>query len=122
MLVATDLKGKGKFARIVGSKGLGEGGNNEWVIRELVKELEEWGYNGQDMILRTDGEPSIVAVAKAVAVFRVGRTVPEVSARGESSSNGAVEEAGKAVREFVRVLKDQVEHKVGMEFGGKNRC
>jgi len=35
--------------------------------------------------------------------------VPEAPARGESQSNGAIEEAGKTIREYVRVLKDQVE-------------
>ena len=33
----------------------------------------------------------------------------ESPAKGESQSNGAVEEAGKTVREFARLFKDVVE-------------
>ena len=70
------------------------------------------------MVLRSDGEPAITQLTEAIAATRIGRTIPEKSAPGESSGNGAAEEVGKSVREVVRTLKDQVEWKTGMEFEG----
>ena len=37
---------------------------------------------------------------------------------GESQSNGKVEDAGKLVREFTRVLKEQLEEEAGMKISG----
>ena len=39
----------------------------------------------------------------------------EGPAAGESQSNGLVEEAGKTVRDFVRVLKEQIEGKTDVK-------
>ena len=41
--------------------------------------------------------------------------MPEGPAKGESQSNGTVEEAGKTVRELTRVLKEQTEDKLGIK-------
>ena len=38
--------------------------------------------------------------------------------KGESQSNGAVEESGKTVREFVRVLRDALESKAKVRLTG----
>ena len=67
------------------------------------------------MILKSDGENAIIAVREAAAKFHGGRIMPEGPAKGESQSNGTVEEAGKTVREFTRVLRDQIEWKAQME-------
>ena len=44
-----------------------------------------------------------------------GNIVPEVSARGESQSNGVAEQAAQVVAEFVGVLKEQVEVKTNVK-------
>ena len=44
----------------------------------------------------------------------VVRCIPEVLAQGEKQSNGHVEEAGKTTREFVRVFKEQIEHRANI--------
>ena len=44
--------------------------------------------------------------------------IPEESATNESQSNGRAEEAGKTVREFIRVLKKQLEDKANMKLAG----
>ena len=67
------------------------------------------------MILKGDGEPAMVAVRDAVARYHGGRISTETSAKGESESNGKVEEAGKTVREFCRVMKEQIEDKADMK-------
>ena len=67
--------------------------------------------------MKSDGERAIVAVRDALAKYHGGKVVPESPPRGESQSNGTAEEAGKTVREFVRVLKEQVEHSAKIELG-----
>ena len=54
-------------------------------------------------------EKAIVAVRDTLAKYHGGKVIPENPAKGESQSNGAVEEAGKTVREFVRVIKEHLE-------------
>ena len=53
-----------------------------------------------------------------VAKYHGGKVRPEESARNESQPNGRAEEAGKTVREFVRVLKCQVGDKAKMKLKG----
>ena len=59
-------------------------------------------------------ESAIVAVRDALPRYHGGRDVLEASAKNESQTNGAVEEAGKTIRDFVIVLKDQIEDKADM--------
>ena len=47
-----------------------------------------------------------------------GVIIPEESAKNESQSNGSAEEAGKSIREFIRVLKYQLEDKADMKLEG----
>ena len=61
------------------------------------------------MIFKSDGENAIKIVRDKLARQIGGKVVTESPAQGESQSNGTVEEAGKTVREFVRVLKDVIE-------------
>ena len=65
--------------------------------------------------MKSDGEASIVAFREALAKFHGGMVVPEMSAKGESQSNGAAEAAGSAVRDFTRVLKEQLEKKANIK-------
>ena len=95
-----------KYARAVGQKGIGEIGDMEWLIKDADAELKSWGHaggEGGELIFKCDNERSIVALRYATARYHVWRVIPEQPARGESQSNGAAEEAGKTVREYVRV-------------------
>ena len=77
----------------------------------VPSEVRSWGHMGGEggsIILKSDGEKSIVALKEAVAKFHGGKVIPEQAARGESQSNGAVEESGREIREFTRVLKEQI--------------
>ena len=103
-----------KYARAAGKKGLGENGEMQWLVKDMSNELKAWGHPGSDgnhLILKSDNEPAIVAVREALGRFHGGRIIPESPPKGESQSNGVIEEAGKTVREFTRVLKEQVEDK-----------
>ena len=87
------------------------GRKTEWVIKDMNKELEAWGYAGKTVILRSDQEGAIESVKRGLAEFRTGDTMLEESPIGEKSGNGRAEDAGKRVREQARVLKDQIEWK-----------
>ena len=80
--------------------------------------LEDMGHQGGEsghLILKSDNEPAIQAVRASVAQRLGGRVSLEGPPKGESQSNGAVEEAGKTIREFARVLKSQVEYYAHVE-------
>ena len=94
--------------RMVPCKGLGESGEEKWVIKDLHEELKSWGRPGGDgnaIILKTDGENPIVSVREALARQHGGIITPEQPPKGEHAANGCVEEAGGAIRDLVRVFK-----------------
>ena len=117
LVVLDEMTGE-KYARLVPCKGVCDSGATDWVIQDVSRELQAWGYTGgdaQQLVLKSDGERSVVSLKEAVGRFHGGRAVPEQSARGESESNGAVERAARTVVELTRVLKEQVEGETGQE-------
>ena len=118
MLVILNEQSGEIFARMTGRKGVGDGGECDWLIKEVSRELKGWGHAGGiggKIILKSDRERSLVAFRNAVARYHGGVVIPEDPPKNESQSNGAVEEAGKKVREFTRVLKRQIEDRAGMK-------
>ena len=114
LIVMVDEGTGEKYARAVGHKGIGQEHETDWLIKDMSNELKIWGHPGgpeSRIILKSDNEPAVIAVRDTLAKYHGGIVVPEGPAVGESESNGAAEEAGKTVREFVRVLKGQVEAK-----------
>ena len=47
---------------------------DEWATKRIVRDLEELGKSG--IILKTDGEPAIVALQNRIQAMRMARTVP----------------------------------------------
>ena len=118
LLVVLDESTGEKYARAVGQKGLGSEGGMDWLVKDISDELKSWGHAGGEgghILIKTDGERSILAVRDALAQYHGGKVVPETPPRGESQSNGAIEEAGKTVREYARVLKEHVEDKAQIQ-------
>ena len=118
MLVMVDESTDNRYMRAVGRKGLGEGHEMEWLIKDMSEELKSWGYPGGEhgeLVLRSDGEHSIKAVRDALGKYHGGKITPEQPPPGESQSNGRVEEAGKTLRSFVRVFKDVIEEGIGQK-------
>ena len=116
MIVMIDEATDNRYMRAVGKKGLGEGTEMEWLIKDMHEELKSWGYtggNGGELILKSDGENSIKAVRDALGRYHGGKVTPEQPPPGESQSNGKVEEAGKTIRSYVKVFKDMLEEKTG---------
>ena len=63
--------------------------------------------------MKSYGEPAIVAVRERLSRYHGGKITPEQPPKGESSSNGKVEEAGKTTRSLAKVFKDMIESKIG---------
>ena len=107
--------------RAVGREGIGE--EVEWLVDDAVEELKAWGYHGGDeqrLILKSDNEPAMVAFREKLGRTVGGNIIPEGPARGESGSNGAVEEAGKTVMNLVKTWKDHIEHEAKIDLEPKD--
>ena len=110
-----------KYARVVPYKGLGPAGEADWAVQDASEELRAWGHQGgigQRLILKSDGEPAIIAFRDALGGYHGGIVVPETSARHESQSNGAAEQAVRIVREYTRVFKEQIQERTGLKLKG----
>ena len=98
--------------RAVERKRIGEGTEMEWLIKDLHEELKSWGHTGGsngNIMLKTDGEPAILALRDTLARYHGGVVAPEVPPTGESQAHGSAEEHGKRMRGLVKACKDQIE-------------
>ena len=62
--------------RVVGKKGLGEGNNMEWLTADMSEGLKSWGHTGgpnEELIFKSDGEPSIRAIWDALSRYHGGK-------------------------------------------------
>ena len=75
------------FGHYISCKGTGD----EWLLRQIVRDLQEFGRSG--FILKTDGEPAIVAVQNKVQALRKSITVPRNPPAYNPQSNGPCEKA-----------------------------
>ena len=79
--------------------------------REKIKDdIEEFGYGGALVRFKSDKEPAIVDVQRAVIAKRgSAATTPVNSPVGDSQSNGRVENAIKKVRNVVKAILSSLE-------------
>lgn len=68
------------------TKGVGEG----YMVDRTIRDINEAGYGGVRLVLKSDQEFSIVDVAEQVGIDRPGETVPQVIPQGDSQSNGEI--------------------------------
>ena len=68
-------------------------GDSEANVKYVKDILEQWGYEGMNLTFKTNQEPSIVALKRAVAAARTGETVPIESPVRASKGNGMMESA-----------------------------
>ena len=73
-----------------------------WVLKQLVRDLEDWGR--RDIHIKTDGEPAMLAMQKALAVMRTDKTLPINPPEYNPQSNGAAEKAVQDVIGQARCL------------------
>ena len=92
--------------------GVQQKGVTEAITKYVVDVLDQSGYRGVKITIKTDQEASIMALKKAVAATRVGETVPIESPVRASKSNGMMEGAVKLWQEQLRTIKHFTEAKM----------
>ena len=100
-----------RYLRAVGQKGV-EG--MEWLVKDLHEELKSWGRMGGtagNIIIKTDGEASIVALRNAVARYHGGVVTPEVPPTGGSQAHRSAEDNGRRMRSLIKAYLDQLEER-----------
>ncbi len=98
MIVGKDEPTGNVLAHFVLCKGIGD----EWAVKRIVKDLEEMGRG--HAIVKTDGEPAIVAVQNRLQALRAGRTVPRNPPAYNPESNGPCEKAVQDVAAHLRAV------------------
>ena len=83
ILAIFDNKCKAIWALPVESKGV-----NEEAVKWMIDRIDEAGYAGQKVVLKSDQEPAILALKRAVAVSREGEASLIESPVRESKPTG----------------------------------
>ena len=87
-------------------------GVHPYPARALMNDLDFMGH--KRIFLKSDQEPSIVALCDPVKNGWRGEIAPEASPKGENKSNGEVERDVQSVQGLERTLKDFLEQKSGI--------
>ena len=106
VLVSEDLATGGIRAHLVLAKGSGD----PWIAGKIKDDIEEFGYGGALVRVKSDQEPAIVDVQRAMIAKRGSApTIPVNSPVGDSQSSGRVENAIKKVRNMVKIILSSLE-------------
>ena len=106
VLVSEDLAIGGIRAHLVSAKGNGD----PWIAGKIKDDIEEFGYGGAPVRVKSDQEPAIVDVQRAVVAKRGNApTIPANIPVGDSQSNGRVENAIQKVRNMVKTIISSLE-------------
>ena len=111
VLVSEDLATGGIRVHLVSAKGNGD----PWIAGKIKDDIEEFGYGGAPVRIKSDQEPAIVDVQRAVIAKRGNApTIPLNSPVGDSQSNGRVENAINKVRNMVKTILSSLESRWGI--------
>jgi hypothetical protein len=113
MIVMYDSMSRYIAAEIVPEKGV-----SEYAVRRVAQIVNRMGY--RRVILKSDQEPSIMALKAAVKRELESEVSFEESPVGEHQSNGAVENAVKRVQGQVRTMRDALESRIGERIKGED--
>ena len=80
-----------------------------YVVKWCAEKLERAGYGGVAITLKSDGEASVVALKRSIALRRTAETMPIESPVRESKSNGAIERDIRTWQGQFRTLKNRLE-------------
>ena len=86
--------------------------NNVEVIAQIVTAIKRLGMHG-NLEIQTDGEPALIELAENVAAQRSGVTILTRTPPKDSKSNGLIERSVRALEEISRVIKLDLEHRLG---------
>ena len=93
-------------AHLVSAKGNGD----PWIAGKSTDDMEEFVYGGAPVRVKSDQEPAIVDVQRAVIAKRGNAlTILVNSPVGDSQTNGRVENAIKKVRNMVKTILSSLE-------------
>jgi len=107
ILVTKDRDTKVVMANVVLHKGAGL----EETVDQAVKSIARLGHHGR-IGLKVDNEAALLDLRNAVMRKREQPTVPLQPPKGESQSNGAIENAVRLVKEMIRVYLLALEAKI----------
>jgi len=107
ILVVKDKRTQMVAATFVDSKGA-----TPYAVKFAAAFLKNLGY--RKVVLKSDGEHSIMALKEAAAREAAIESVPEEPPPGGHQANGLVENAIREVKRQIRVLRSALEEKVGM--------
>ena len=94
-----------------------KGASEAWVVEQVAYDLQTVGLANERIVIKSDQEPSIIEMQRAVAAQRAGHgsTAIENSRVGDSNSNGRVERAIQDFKGLVRTLRSDLESKIGVK-------
>ena len=111
VLVSEDLTTGGIRAHLVSAKGNGD----PWIAGKIKDDIEEFGYGGAPVRIKSDQEKAIVDVQRTVIAKRGNApTILVNSPTGDSQSNGRVENATKKVRNMMKTIPSSLESRWGV--------
>ena len=93
--------------------GVSQKGVTEPIVKYCVATMDQSGYQGEKLTFKTDQEPSILALKRAVSVARKGETALIESPIRASKSNGMMEGAVRIWQDQLRTLKHFTEARLG---------
>ena len=94
---------------------LAHGNGDPEIAGKIKDDIEEFGYGGALVRIKSDQEPAIVVVKGAVINKRGNAPTILVNSRvGDSQSNGRVENATKKVRNMVKTILSSLESRWGV--------
>ena len=114
-LVVVDHNHGRIFAYVVPKKG--PWGETAWIARRVARDLDNMGYKSTKLQVKSDQEPSMIALQDAIRRERQAQTILTNSPVGESECNGRAENAIRRVKEKVRTLIGQLEDGIGQPIG-----
>ena len=105
-IIIKDRDTKTIYGHLVEEKGLGDG----WIVKKIEEDVSSLGYT--DIMVKTDGEPAIVQVAKELQKVRTHRTLIEHPPAYDPKSNGAAEKAVDMSMGQMRAIKIGLEKRI----------
>ena len=108
ILICYDHSKMGMWAIAVDRKGADEN-----IVKWVVDKMDECGYSGVTVTLKSDQEPAMMSLKKAIAVRRKAETPLIESPVRESKSNGKIERAIRKWQGQFRTLRHHLEARIG---------
>ena len=108
-MVMVNHEDGGVFAYATPGKGIQ--GDRYWLPKRMSKDIDNCGTKEARIQVKSDQEPSVVAVQEEIREIRRGKTICVNSPVGESECNGRAENAIRRVEVKVRTLRAHIEDK-----------